>query len=336
MRTIALFLALFLFTATSARAQTDDPRAGILKSQIEGMIENQKAMAARNGCKLETTGDVTVEKASGYYAFTLPNMTYTDAKGVRSDIGMLALNAVPSGNDTWNVSMALPTPINSYDKGGTQTFKTDFGTQKISGVWQERLGHFTSLNASFDNIRINDLANQSTAGISTLTFTSSLSGSGSRYSGKARVEGQNITSFLAASAFRGALPKIVMETDLSDTAQSKPLTKEDIKSRDSASQPDFYNVFSMLFGKPEKLNAKITGLDALSANLQQSMITAPSSQRQNYLQSILVVTGLSAMGNPVAGDTATKQYDVTFSKDGGVSVNGSDLSGLTAKKSAAR
>ena len=107
MKKFVLFALLALLIAPSARAQDEAARVQVLKGQIEGFLENQKAMALKNGCKLDTKGSVTVEEGNGYYAFTMPHITYTDSKGVRSEIGMVAINATPDAGHDWKVSVAL-------------------------------------------------------------------------------------------------------------------------------------------------------------------------------------------------------------------------------------
>ena len=175
MMKFSVLLGLTLLTAMPvAYSQTVDPQAQVLKNQIEAMIAAQKSSAQKNSSTLVTKGGVTVEKAQGYYAFTLPHMTYTDAKGVRSEIGMIAINASPDGPDNWRVSMAIPTPINSYDKNGKQLVRTDIGTQNASGVWNTKLGHFTSMNTTLGNIRINDLVSSNNITVDSATLTSSL------------------------------------------------------------------------------------------------------------------------------------------------------------------
>lgn len=330
---LALFLTLF---APAAKAQDNDARAQILKGQIEGFLENQKSMALKNGCKLDAKGEVTVEKASGYYAFTLPNITYIDSKGVRSEIGMLALNATPQENNEWKVSFALPTPVTSYGAGGGEMFRTDIGNQTTSGVWNEKLGHFTSLNAKLDNVRFNNLVDQGTVTVGAFGLVSQLNEQDAgAYTGTAQATLDNISIFDATTQFRGVLPKIQMNTNLADRAAAAPMTKEQVKNRPQSAHPDFYNIFSFLLGAPEVVNAKITGLDSINSQLQQSMITATPDKRQKILQAILGVSAVSGMGKPVAGDAATKQYDVVFGKDGNVKLNGTDFGSLMNAKTPA-
>jgi hypothetical protein len=323
-----VFLCLFLL-AVPAYAQDEAARVETLKAQLEGFLENQKSVALKNSSRLETKGSVTVEKASGYYAFTLPAITYTDAKGIRSEIGMIAMNAVPQANNEWKISLAVPTPIKSFGADGSEQYRTDIGAQNASGVWNERLGHFTAVDSDYTNVQFNNLADQSTVTIGALQINSQMNErDADAYTGKAVVLADNISIFDAQTKFRGIVPKVRLDTNLAGLAAKTPMTKEQVKSRQNAAYPDAYNMIAFMFGAPERVLATVTGLDAVNAQLQQSMITATPDNRAKLLQSILAVSAVSGMGKPVAGDTKSKSYDVVFGKDGNVTLNGTDFGAL--------
>ena len=333
---LAALFTLSLIPSAHAQTASADARAQILKGQLEGFLENQKAMAVKNGCRLDTKGQITMEKAGGYYAYTLPHVTYTDAKGIRSEIGMVAINAVPEGDEDWKISLALPTPISSFAASGAEQFKTDIGTQNASGVWNEKLGHFTSVDAKLGNVQLNDLVKQSTVTIGAFALSQSLvERDPEAYTGSARATLDNISVFESESSFRAVIPKVVLDTNLADRASKTAMTKEQVKNRQQARYPDFYNIFAMMFGAPERVTAKVTGLDAVNAQLQQSMLTAPAASRQDYLQAILGVSAVSGMGKPVPGDATTKSYDVVFGQNGNVTVNGTDFGSLMKSAPAA-
>lgn len=331
MRFLAFFTLLLLIAPVAAKAQqTTDARAQILKGQIEGFLENQKAMALKNGCKLDAKGAITVEKASDYYAFTLPHLTYTDAKGVKSEIGMIAVNAVPDGDFNWKISFALPTPISSFNVGGAELFRTDIGNQTTSGVWNEKLGHFTSLSSTLGNIRLSDLKTQGTATVGSLTFNSQLQENDPEaYTGSANATLSNVSFFDANTQFKGTIPQVAMTTNLADRAAKAPMTKEQVRTRPQGAYPDFFNVFSFLFGAPERVQVTVTGLDAVNAQLQQAMLGARTpDMRAKFLQTILSVSAVSGMGKPLPADPQSKYYDVVFGKDGNVMINGTDFGAL--------
>ncbi len=336
MKHIALFALLMMLFAPAAKAALDtDARAQVLKGQIEGFLENQKAMAMKNGCKLVSKGSVTMEKTADYYAYTLPHLTYTDSRGVRSEIGMIAVNAVPQGEFEWKVSLAVPTPISSFGPSGAEQFRTDIGTQSASGVWNEKLGHFTSLSAKLANVQLNDLEDQNTATVGALNFDSNLQEQDPEaYTGSAIATLANISFFDAATSYKGAIPQIKLTTNLADRASKTPMTKEQVQNRQQSAQPDAYNVFSFLFGAPERVTGIVTGLDGMTADLQQSMLTAPPANRAKMLQAMLGIGAISAMGKPVAGNPNSKSYDIVFGANGSVLINGTDFGSLMSNGTA--
>lgn len=333
LKKLLMLAALAFFMAPEANAaatsSVNDSRVQILKNQIEGFLENQKAMALKNGCKLDTKGSVTVEQADGYYAFTLPPITYTDAKGVRSEIGMVALNATPDAGHDWKISVALPTPINSFNNTGAEIIRTDIGNQSATGVWNEKLGHFTSVNATLGNIQVNNLVDQSTVNVNGVNFTSNLTEKDPEaYTGTATMILSNVAMYDADTNFRGTIPTVAFKTNLADRAMKTPMTKEQVKNRPQNKYPDGYNIFAFLFGAPERVTGTITGLDSVNAQLQQAMITAKPNERQDLLKSILAVSAVSGMGKPVPNDPASKSYDIVFGQDGNVTLNGTDFGSL--------
>src|SRR5690606_11792956 len=131
------------------------------------------------------------------------------------------------------------------------------------------LGHFTSVSANLGNVRINHLKEQVTVTIGGVKITSLMNElDPESWTGKADVELANVSVFDAETNFTGVIPKITLTTNLADRASKTPMTKEQITSRKHAGYPDFYNVFAQLFGAPERVQAVITGLDAVSSQLQ--------------------------------------------------------------------
>lgn len=321
-------LAFFMAPDANAADPATDARVQVLKGQIEGFLESQKAMALKNGCKLDTKGSVTVEEGNGYYAFTLPHITYTDSKGVRSEIGMVAINATPDANHDWKISVALPTPFRSFSAGGKELFRTDIGSQTASGIWNERLGHFTVLDANFGDIRFTDIE-QSYVTANGLAFNARLAEQDPDiFTGTANLILSNISFYDADTKFKSEIPTITFRTNLADRASKTPMTKEQVKNRPHSNHPDFYNIFSFLFGAPERVTGTITGLDTVNLQLQQAMITASPNQRADLLKSILVASAVSGMGKAVPNDTASKSYDIVFGPNGSMTLNGTDFGSL--------
>jgi hypothetical protein len=325
MKTILLLAFILVFTVPSA-AHAFDARAYLLRSQIEAFLQSQKQTAAKNNCKLETKGSVSVEKSSaGYYAFTLPHITYTDAKNVRTEIGMVAMNATPQDNGKWNVSMAVPTPMVSYDTKGAELFKTDIGTQNATGVWDEKLSRFTTVNADLSNIIFSNLMDKNSVSVNAVTFKSKLSEQDEGvYTGNATADIGTITLNDSRTGLKGVLEKIALATSLSARV---------VAGKPQPSAIDGVNVFSQLFGTPERIDGRIKGLDALSAQISTSMLSAKPEHRQSYLAAVLGIGGVAALGKPDPSDASTRYYDVVFGENGEVMLNGTDFGSiLTAKK----
>ncbi len=330
---LPLLALVFLITVTPAHAL--DAKANILKAQIEGFLDYQKSVASKNNCTLETKGDITVEKSSGgYYAFTLPHITYTDAKGIKSEIGMVAINATPDGAHNWKISMAIPTPIVSRNQTGAEIFKTTLGSQAISGVWSETLGHFLSSNASLKDVTFQSLEQNNSVNIQTITFSSALKEQGAGvFTGITNLIAESIFFSDTESGLTGSLPKITMTGPMSARGAEKPLSKDDVANRSPSSHPDFYNLYAQMFGAPERVDGKIHGLDSLSAGLSKSMLAAKPESRASYLTAILGVGAVAALGKPDPSDTSVRYYDVVFGQNGQVLLNGTDFGKiLTAKK----
>jgi hypothetical protein len=326
-----MIMALTIMLPFAAYAQDEHARVDILKAQIEGFLENQKSVALKNGCKLDTKGAVTVEKApDGYFAFTLPHITYTDAKGVRTEIGMIALNAVPRDNYEWSVSLALPTPIKSFSSGGGEFIRTVLGKQKASGIWNERLAHFTSIDALYENVQVSNLRDQSTATIGALSVDSNLTEQGEgAFTGKAVVSADNISAFDAETTFRGLLPRVVVTSSVSERAAPAPMTKDQVKNRAvTGGYPDAYALLSFLTGTPDEARVVVTGLDTLNSQMQQAVVTANPSQRAELLPYILGVGALSGIGRADPANTQTKTYDIVFGDKGAIMINGTDFGSL--------
>lgn len=329
---VLLAFSLCLF-APAANAQTTDADVAVLKAQIEGFIEAQKNAAKRNGSTLLTHSAISVEKANGYYALTLPNISFIDAAGVRSEVGMVAINAAKADADSWKISMALPTPVNSFNKAGKQIMRTDFGTQNLSGVWNTRLGHFTLVKGTIENVRVSDLLKENHVTIRNMTLSSSLTEKQPDiWSGNGTATLSSISAYDHALKQTATLPKISISSELSANASKQALTKEQIASRPQNGQPDGYQIVASLIGGPQTALAIVTGLDSVNTQLQKAAIMAKPDQRQALLTNIITVSAISGIGRPVPNDASSKSYDVVFGANGAVTINGTDFGALLTTK----
>lgn len=156
-RTIALFfISLFLLVqmaAFPAAAAPDAAGAAHLKTMFVEFLNNQKASAKTQKRELRAEGDVLVEPAGSYYAITLPHLSMVEPDGSYTDVGILALNAMPGEKPgEWKMTVAVPTPIMGYGADKKPALRIDIGKQSFTGLWNESVGNFTKLDARYENI----------------------------------------------------------------------------------------------------------------------------------------------------------------------------------------
>lgn len=150
----ALILALLL---TSQGQATEINREGAdhLKSVFEKFIENQKtAFSASDKLQPAFEGYVSVEPSDTYYAVTLPFYKLKNSNGGHIDIGMISINAMPDESNPrqWKMTIAIPTPIISYDPEDNPLLRIDIGAQRAAGIFDENLEYFTKLDALYADI----------------------------------------------------------------------------------------------------------------------------------------------------------------------------------------
>lgn len=172
---LAFCLCAFLSLPAAAQAPISDAGQQALKTQIQTFIDKQKNARQLSGGRLTTDGDILIEQADTYYAVTLPAITVTDESGQTADIGIIAINAVPEATPgNWKLSISLPTPISWKNAAGTPIRKLDIGNQRLSGVWNDTLSGFTTLDGTYDNVRISDMLRQKTYTIAKAVIANNL------------------------------------------------------------------------------------------------------------------------------------------------------------------
>ena len=148
-------LLIILMPVSPALAAADAQGAQELKAMFNKLIERQKDAYKISGTEFRTTGDVMVEPAGNYYAITLPNITTLDANGSRAELGMIAINAIPSDVDgQWKMSIAWPSPITFINKQGKPELKIDIGAQRMAGLFDKRMENFIKMDAAYQNVRV--------------------------------------------------------------------------------------------------------------------------------------------------------------------------------------
>ncbi len=174
MRFIKIFLLCLICLHPAASAQELDSKGLTLKKQIAETLERHQKRLQQKGQTLNVEGKITVEKAGSYYAVTLPHLSLLDSDKNKIEIGMIALNAVPGDQDSWKISIALPTPILWLDKENTPQRKLSFGTQNFSGTWSPVLENFSSVEARYTDIQIDEVKRGEKTHIKQMSLNSQL------------------------------------------------------------------------------------------------------------------------------------------------------------------
>lgn len=124
------------------------------------ILVRQQTSYAEAGGQIQAEGPITVNKAAGYYAVTLPPMTVTAPDGRYQKFGMTAINASPSNKaGEWKMSVALPSTISYFDPEDKPVMTLSVGTQKMSGIWDESEGYFTHYDGTYSNIKMTGTGN---------------------------------------------------------------------------------------------------------------------------------------------------------------------------------
>ena len=141
--------------ADSARAATNKDSAQHLKTIFENLLQEEKASVDDETTKLKLDGAVMVEPADGYYAVTLPHISVLFTDGGHLDIGIIALNVMPTDDPLqWKMTLALPSPITFHGKESKDTLSMTVGKQFFAGVWHEKFENFTKLKSRYTNVNI--------------------------------------------------------------------------------------------------------------------------------------------------------------------------------------
>lgn len=156
---IAIIFVLIVLAGLTPVAQAappvDEKGAVQVKALFEKILQQQKSDMQDDGGQLILDGDMLVEPASGYYAVTLPPVSAIFEDGGRLDVGIVALNVMPTDDpDQWKMTLALPSPITFHAAGTKETIALTAGEQYFAGVWHEKFENFTKLKAQYKNVAI--------------------------------------------------------------------------------------------------------------------------------------------------------------------------------------
>jgi hypothetical protein len=210
---LCLFPLILWFSAPGQAQQDDESR---LKAVFGKMMEDQKKSAAAQGNTLTFEGDIQIEKAENYYAVTLPHAGLKTKEGDTLEIGMIAINASAGPQPaSWKMTIALPTPFTLKDKEGKPLMTLAIGTQKATGIWNEKIGYFTGLDAVYGGISVTDTAKSFSATLGSLAVKSDLTEtSPGKWSGPMSASLENLEVLLPAKQTKILLKSGVNKVDL--------------------------------------------------------------------------------------------------------------------------
>ncbi len=157
-----------------------------LKQVFTQILNDQKEIneAAGGGIDYVYTGEVKVEPKESYYTITLPQIeikmrdTFSEsfpdasedpaAEGTEEtaeqtpsedifsvDLGITAINAVPADKENyWKMSVALPATI-TMQAAGEMAVNMNIGQQNTAGLFNDKWGYFTKLDATYQDVVFN-------------------------------------------------------------------------------------------------------------------------------------------------------------------------------------
>lgn len=150
-----VLVLLFCGMPGQARAALDQAGAERLKQVFTDYLERRKTAMRFGGQELRAEGAIMVEPGDYYYAVTMPHLSVHNPDGSYTDIGILAINAMPGDTSReWKMTIAIPTPVLAYDAGKKIESRIDIGAQTLAGVWSEDMRNFTKLDARYENLSI--------------------------------------------------------------------------------------------------------------------------------------------------------------------------------------
>lgn len=281
-------LGLALISSSLAQAQGNEEAR--LKAIFTKMLEGQKTATAASGDEFITEGEIQIEDAGNYYAVTLPNARLKTASGNVIDIGMIAVNAssqpaAANGAGQWKMTIALPTPFAVKDALGQPLMTLSIGGQKVSGIWNETLEAFTTLDAQYTGLKLEDAAQQVGGSLAALHFSSSLQETKpGKWSGPVHVKLEGLEVNLPVQRMKISLKSGSAQMDMLD--YDLAAIKAARTSITSAASP-LQAVLDLLTKNGEGLKMLL--------NLQQFEVIAPQPE-QEAMGKFSIATGALSVG----------------------------------------
>lgn len=226
-----IVFAVVLMAAQPAFAKGARPDGQKKLEAIFGELLDQYRKAAEaRGAKLITEGDILVEPSGdSYYAVTLPHMSMKQPDGAYTEIGMIAVNALPGDKpEQWNMTIALPTPIIHYDNLGKPLVTSDIGGQNFAGVWDDKVKNFTKINARYSNLNIKHHGEQTRIVLPEMQFIYDLKETKpGLWSGPADLKISNLQTYFDADGSTANIKEIRIVSKMEDYSIAEALAYQE-------------------------------------------------------------------------------------------------------------
>lgn len=209
--------ALIPSTATFAQ-NVNEAGAAELKALFQDALDKQQQQIGQDTDrphKLEVEGDVVVEQLDSYYAITLPDLKLVYENGNRTEIGIVAINAVPGSQDgQYKMTFAVPSPIINYDGAGNERVRISIGAQKAAGLWDRAIHGFSKLNISMNDTLISAQTDGSSVIIPDMKIVYDLNQQGDRWTGPMRFVTNNMTIENPQNNLKGKIGSVLMNMSI--------------------------------------------------------------------------------------------------------------------------
>ncbi len=194
-RILAALCVPVLLWAMPAQAALDQAGAAQVKRIFTTYLEQRQISNRLAGQEMKLQGDIMVEPGDNYYAVTMPHISVHNPDGSYTDIGILAINAMPGDKQgEWRMTIAVPTPIIGYDAEKKIESRIDIGAQTLAGVWSEQASHFIKLDARYEKVVLQRIQDGMTIKIPATSVLFDLTPSADKktWSGPARYRMENL------------------------------------------------------------------------------------------------------------------------------------------------
>lgn len=154
-----------LLASYQAQAQAiNEAGAQELKNLLnEQMQYADEVYAGVPELQLKHEGETIVTPQGSYYSVTLPHYSLTIADPsnptdmMNLDIGKVAMNVTPQGDDAWSMSIAMPMPMKGTNGDGETIFNINIGQQKAHALFIPSLQTSPKYHLSYQDIVVSDI-----------------------------------------------------------------------------------------------------------------------------------------------------------------------------------